>query len=214
LRTIGSVPLKNAKHEKYAVGVAQGLNYTQAYKTAGFLGKPVCGKLGLNHKEGMQERIEWWKKKYAEKAMEIHVQNLVVTRNDINMKFELIFELAIQGSPVIAKDGSIARVNVLDELGQPTGQTQELRRPDLSSANTAVMGLAKANGLLLDVAANAEDLDGLLDGMSRKDISSKIVAINEKIFPNRRKMAEAQAEKDAVIDVEVVEQEAEAVNYQ
>jgi hypothetical protein len=109
-----------------------------------------------------------------------------VTRNLLSNRYDTVFDSAMEGTPVLAKDGS--------ETG--------VMRPDLAAANASIAGQAKLHGLSLDVSANVENLDEELEGKTPEELKTFILGLLESVDPNLRKTVEAQLRASAPDDAD------------
>ena len=175
----GSAPLKNTKHELYAVGRASGLSRREVYANAGFTGSPHGGTARVEQCIGVLDRIEYLQKQAAEQMVRATVVSQNITRNQLNAEAQETYRRAMVGTPVMAKDGT------------PTG----VSKPDLAAANRSIEIRAKLNGLMIDVTADIEDLDSVLEGKNPEELKAYILSLLEQVDPNLSKSMKAQMDE-------------------
>lgn len=179
----GTTPLKNARHERYAIARASGAARREAYLACGGQAKSVAqAAYSVENADGVQARISAILDEAKNQAIAINT----VTRGEIITSTRHIRELAVIGTPVLAKDGT------------PTG----IYKPDFAAANRSNEILAKMHGFMLDVM-RVEDFDTELDGMNQEELQAFVLSLLEQLDPNLRKQLMAQLEPEAeVIEIE------------
>jgi len=106
----GSKPLKTARHERFAQGLAKGLSINKAYQMAGY--KPNHGNAGrMNSNEGIQDRVKVILSRASERAVafpSLPLRTAVQLRfktfhnhpeNDGNRAFSIFFETEFFDTP-------------------------------------------------------------------------------------------------------------------
>ena len=128
---------------------------------------------------GVLDRIAYLQKQATDRTMRALVISQAVTRNQLNAEAQETYERAMLGTPVMAKDGS------------PTG----VSKPDLAAANRSIEIRAKLNGLMIDVTADVEDLDSVLEGKNPEELKAYILSLLEQVDPNLSKSMKAQMDE-------------------
>ncbi|MFQ5505356.1 MAG: hypothetical protein ACE5F1_11235 [Planctomycetota bacterium] len=160
--------MKNIRHERVILSIFRGISCREAYRleypnaaeatlTAGM--RIACSPAG-------RARLNWLRRT----AAELTVVSSGVTRGEIIDSTRTIRQIAMEGTPVI------------DREGKPT----DAKKPDLAQANRANEILAKMHGFMVDVTKR-EDLDAELEGMSPEQLKTFIAGILEQLDPNLRK---------------------------
>ena len=175
---IGSAPLKNTKHELYCVGRASGLNKKDAHLNAGYAGSAHGGPPMVEQCSGVLDRLAFLQKLAAEQMIRAGAVSTAITRNQLNIEAQETYRRAMEGTPVMAKDGSETGVS----------------KPDLAAANRSIEIRAKLNGLMIDVSANVEDLDAELEGKGPEELRGYVLSLLAQLDPNLSKTVKAQLE--------------------
>ena len=116
-----------------------------------------------------------------------------VTRDEITEGVRDTIRLAKKGTPVLAKDGTVATIKNADET------ETEIRKPDLSSANRGYEIMAKMSGFMVDVV-KTDDFEGQLENMGSEDVRELLGSLIEALDPNAKKMFLDGLKKEAAAE--------------
>lgn len=150
--------LKNAKHEKFAQGLAQGKTADQAYADAGYKqNRKNAARLKAN--EDIQVRVAELTEKGAEKA-EVDVSRVLQELSRIG--FSDLRKLFTPGGALLPPedwpDDAAAAISAVEVVTRPTGETDEDGRKKIEHVhkirlwdkNSALEKIAKHLGMLVE----------------------------------------------------------------
>ena len=184
----GSAPLKNPKHELYAVGRASGLSRKDAQANAGYIRSAGGGgsTTMLEKCIGVLDRIVYLQKQAADQMLRTTAVHQATSRNQLTAEALEVYRIAMTGSPVQAKNGQQAFV-IDDE-----GEKHLIFKPDLTAALRSIELRGKLGGQFIDVTVDAEDLDSVLEGKTPKELNDYILSLVEQVDPNLTKSLKEQ----------------------
>ena len=138
------------------------------------------------------ERREELQRQVAEKMLRTQAAGLSITRAQLNAESHEVFRLAMEGTPLLGKDGHAAEIKTgkTGSDGEPVMEL--LRKKDLAAANRAIEIRAKLNGLWIDVSVNDDNLDALLAGKSPAELNEFMRSTIKEVAPNLSKAAKAE----------------------
>jgi len=160
----GVDPLRNDRHEKFALQKSAGLSAKEAYTAAGYNG--VGGQAYvLLRRPDIAARIKYLRTRTAEKVTDA----AAVCRSEIIESVRSRRGRAMDGTPITNRDGEVTA-----------------HREDFSAGNRCDEILAKMHGFLIDVQTE-ENLDDMLKGKDLSALREQLVSEINDLDPNLHK---------------------------